>query len=107
VVYAHFDRQLAERLAAGIEGVEAIQNNIITNRVRPPKPDWQLLADIRAELFWSPMVDSEQVAVSVDSGVATLSGRVDSWTERKAAERNAREAGARRVRNRLELLAWK
>jgi osmotically-inducible protein OsmY len=106
IVASHFDRQLAERLAAAIPGLEALRNNIVTNRTRPIESDWQLLADVHSELFWSPVVSSDQVTVAVDHGVVTLTGQVESWSERQAAAQNAREAGARRVRNKLELASW-
>jgi osmotically-inducible protein OsmY len=41
--------------------------------------------------------------VTVDDGVVTLTGTVDTWTEREAAEENALEGGALRVVNRLDV----
>jgi osmotically-inducible protein OsmY len=48
-------------------------------------------------------VDSEQITVTVDDGVATLTGTVDSYTEMEAAVENAYEGGAVWVDNDLEL----
>lgn len=62
-----------------------------------------LRCDIEDELFWSPFVDADEVEVSVEDGVATLTGQVDSWTKRNVASGHALEGGALRVVNRLEV----
>jgi osmotically-inducible protein OsmY len=67
------------------------------------KTDWQIKQDIQDEIWWSPFVDSSDVAVYVDDGVATLTGKVDTWSEWFAARDNAYEGGAVMVRNRLGL----
>jgi len=65
------------------------------------QPDVEIAAEIRDELWWSPFVDSEEVAILVDDGIVTLTGVVDSWTEREAATENAYEGGAVWVDNDL------
>jgi hypothetical protein len=65
------------------------------------KLDSEIKDDIQSELFWSPFVDSDQVTVAVDDGTATLTGTVDSWSERQSAEENAMEGGADAVINKL------
>jgi len=65
--------------------------------------DWEIHQDIESELFWSPFVDADQVAVTVDDGVATLTGTVDSWEERTQATEEALEGGAVIVDNDLEV----
>ena len=67
----------------------------------PLKSDSEIVSEIESELWWSPFVDSDQVEVSVDNGVATLTGSVDSWAERNAATDNAYEGGATLVDNDL------
>lgn len=67
------------------------------------KNDWELERDINNELFWSPFVEQEDVQVSVDEGIATLTGTVDTWGERQAARENALEAGAIAVKNELDV----
>lgn len=69
----------------------------------PAKSDWAIQQDIRDELWWSPFVDAGEVNVSVDDGVARLTGTVDTWSEREAAETNALEAGAIDVDNDLSV----
>jgi osmotically-inducible protein OsmY len=50
------------------------------------KTDKQLKQDIETELLWDPKVNSAQVGVSVDQGVVTLLGTVDTYAEKWAAE---------------------
>ena len=50
------------------------------------KTDTQLKHDIEAELRWDPKVNEAQVGVSVDKGVVTLLGSVDTYAEKWAAE---------------------
>lgn len=65
------------------------------------KTDTEIASDIESELFWSPYVNVNEITVSVDDGIATLSGTVDNWYEWSQADEKAREAGARGVRNNL------
>jgi osmotically-inducible protein OsmY len=58
------------------------------------RSEWEIVEDIRDELFWSPFVDSDDIMVTVDDGTATLTARVESLDERCAATENAFEGGA-------------
>jgi osmotically-inducible protein OsmY len=97
------ERNHAEDVAAGVPGVVEVQNNL---RVRS---DTRFVADrvleeqIEDELFWSPFVDSDEINVAVDNGVATLTGTVDSWADYNWAAENAREGGAVSVRNNVKV----
>ncbi|QGJ70259.1 BON domain-containing protein [Planctomycetales bacterium 10988] len=64
-------------------------------------PDVELKSEIESELWWSPFVDSRQILVSVENGIATLTGVVSSTAEMRSAEQNALEAGAKSVVNNL------
>ncbi|MDT8387540.1 MAG: BON domain-containing protein [Thiogranum sp.] len=74
------------------------QGTAITN-----KPDRAIEVDINNELQWSPFVARNQVTVSVENGVATLTGAVDSWPEYNAARENAFQGGAVSVINKLRV----
>ena len=50
------------------------------------KTDIQLKQDIEAELLWDPQVNAAQIGVSVEHGAVALSGQVDSYASRWAAE---------------------
>ena len=66
--------------------------------------DEQLQADVVAELFWDPKVDSEAIAVSADAGTVTLRGAVDSFRQKHEAGKAARRVyGVIGVQNELDV----
>ena len=122
-----FEKGQADDVASRVKGVLAVDNNLIVDddasamvfdpyvdawsiygydwyepRPRSPRePDAVIAKEIRDELWWSPYVKSDDVDVAVDNGVATLTGTVDTWGERRAARSNALEGGATTVVNEL------
>ncbi len=86
----------------GIVNQSRSVDNLHANE-RAEKSDREIKQDIENELRQSPFVDSEKVAVTVKSGVATLTGTVDGWTEYADAEANAYQGGAKKVQNYLKL----
>lgn len=52
--------------------------------------DKKIQEDVLKELSWDPEVDSEEIGVAVEDGIVTLSGRVDSYWTKKAAENAAK-----------------
>ena len=66
--------------------------------------DLELKKSVEAELSWEPSVNAAEIGVAVKDGVVTLTGRVDSYWEKMAAERAAaRVAGVRAIANELEI----
>jgi osmotically-inducible protein OsmY len=62
------------------------------------KTDIQLKKDIEDELRWDPKINAAQVGVSVDHGVVSLLGTVDTYAEKWAAEdATKRVSGVRTV----------
>ncbi|HLE57826.1 MAG TPA: BON domain-containing protein, partial [Rhodothermia bacterium] len=58
------------------------------------KSDNQLQKDVLDELKWEPTVSEKEIGVSVKDGVVTLSGYVQSFAQKRAAEHAvARVAG--------------
>jgi osmotically-inducible protein OsmY len=56
------------------------------------------------ELKWEPSVKEAEIGVIVKDGVVTLTGKVESWTEKVAAEHAAqRVSGVRAVANDLQI----
>lgn len=53
------------------------------------KTDAQIQKDVMDELKWQPSVKATKIGVSVENGIVTLSGDVDSYAEKKDAERAA------------------
>lgn len=120
VVSSYFEKAQAEDVVSDVNGTVSVVNNLRVANSRLPllydpfiadyypydydwysyapappfKADWAIREDIDSEMWWSPFVDADEVAVSVDNGVATLTGDVDSFLERNAAIENAYEGGA-------------
>ncbi|MCF7874819.1 MAG: BON domain-containing protein [Candidatus Omnitrophica bacterium] len=125
----YFEKAEAEDTASQVYGVTSVNNNIAVEnntyiQIHDPYVDdfaiyeykwythpdtittlndWEIAEEIRSELWWSPFVDRDEINVSVEDGVATLTGEVDSWGEWGAAQENAYEGGAVYVKNRLNI----
>lgn len=54
------------------------------------KTDAQIKRDVQDELIWEPSIDETKIGVSVEDGVVTLSGEVDSYAKKIAAEKAAK-----------------
>ena len=68
------------------------------------RTDAQIQADVLAELKFEPRVQPNEIGVSVKDGVVALTGWVDSYTKRWAAEEAAhRVRGVKAVANDLEV----
>jgi osmotically-inducible protein OsmY len=106
-VNSSFEKEHAEMITASTKGVVDITNNLQYEHVWSQKSDWEVLADVREQFFWSPFVDENQIDIAVDAGVVTLSGVVDSWQEYRRAEQNAFQAGAKDVRNKLTVSSFR
>ena len=57
------------------------------------KTDSELKKDVLAELAWDPVVPEAKVGVSVNAGVVTLTGHLDSYSEKIAARRAVERVG--------------
>ena len=55
------------------------------------KTDTQLQSDVMAELKWDPSFNAAEIGVEVKNGVVTLSGHVDKYAEKWAAEKAAQK----------------
>lgn len=128
-VDSYFEKARADDLAARTFGIHEVRNNIAVRNdteyfaynpyvyeYDPLIYDWyafepgmsytsdqQLEWQIENQIWWSPFVDLSEVDVKVTDGIATLSGTVDSWWERREAMEEAFEGGATWVRNNLEI----
>lgn len=131
-VDSYFEKFHADDVAARVQGVVSVKNNIDVDYDDPVtlydpyvdsfyypygfgwyddgrwettlRSDADIKDDVEDELFWSPFVDADDVYVAVDDGVVTLTGTVDSWAERRAAIENAYEGGAVLVDNDLVVM---
>jgi osmotically-inducible protein OsmY len=68
------------------------------------RTDAEIQTEVIAELKWEPRVQAPEIGVSVKGGVVTLTGWVDSYTKRWAAEEAAhRVRGVKAVANDIEV----
>jgi osmotically-inducible protein OsmY len=66
--------------------------------------DLELRKNVESELDWEPSVNAADIGVAVKDGVVTLSGNVQSYWDRTAAEQAAlRVSGVRAIANELEI----
>lgn len=66
--------------------------------------DHKLKADVLADLSWEPSVTSEHIGVTAEAGVVTLSGHVENYWQKAAAERAAgRVKGVRAIAEEIEV----
>lgn len=64
--------------------------------------DLQIRDSVEAELDWDARVDSRLIGVAVKDGIVTLTGHVDSYAQRRAAEQAAQcVAGVKAVANEI------
>jgi osmotically-inducible protein OsmY len=99
-----YERTRAETLASTLNGVVEVHNLIDVRDAEPVvKDDWEIEADIEDQIFWSPFVDSDEIVVDVEGGIATLTGTVDSFQERRMAVENAYQGGALSVINKIRI----
>jgi osmotically-inducible protein OsmY len=68
------------------------------------RTDQQIQADVLAEFKWDTRVKPNEIGVAVNDGIVTLTGWVDSYTKRWAAEEAAqRVRGVKAVANDIEV----
>jgi osmotically-inducible protein OsmY len=68
------------------------------------RTDEQIQREVLAELKWEPRVVPNEIGVAVKDGIVTLTGYVDSYTKRWAAEEAAhRVRGVKAVANDIEI----
>lgn len=68
------------------------------------KNDMELRRDVQDELKWDPRVRDAEIGVAVKDAVVTLSGHVETYAQKYAAERAAeRVSGVRAIAEELEI----
>ncbi len=102
MVESAYEKRRAGDVVSGVYGIIDIQNRLKVND-RLLVSDSVIQDRIEEEFFWSVFVNSDEIDATVDRGVATLTGKADSWQEVNAAIANAFEAGARKVESRISV----
>jgi osmotically-inducible protein OsmY len=68
------------------------------------KTDQEILRDVQNELKWDPYLSSSEVGVSVRNGIVTLTGIVDSYWKKIAAENAVKKiSGVKAVAQKIEV----
>ena len=68
------------------------------------KSDRQIRDDVEAALDWEPSFDSRKIGVAVKDGIVTLSGHVNAFPDRWAAQKaSLRVGGVKAVANEIEI----
>jgi len=68
------------------------------------KTDLQVQQDVMAQLKWEPMLAAAQIGVAVKNGVVTLSGQVDNYYKKMAAEKATKKvAGVKAIAEDIQL----
>jgi osmotically-inducible protein OsmY len=98
-----FEKNHAEDVASRVKGVIDIVNLIDSRYQWTWKSDDEIKQRVENRLYWSPFISENQVMVEVSEGVVTLQGTVATWMEKLNASEHAFEAGAKDVRNWLEV----
>lgn len=98
-----FMKEKAEQAASTVPGVVDIRSDIDVDTKVVSKSDREIQDDIESQLAWSPFVDERDITVEVHSGVATVRGKVQDWSEYLSVRENALEGGASSVICDLEI----
>jgi osmotically-inducible protein OsmY len=105
-VDSYIKRWVAERVAARVFGVKGVSEEL---KVKLPdslkRPDEDLARVVSDALGWNVFVPHDRVKVRVRDGVVTLSGEVDWWYQKDAAEDAVRKlAGVVLVINNITII---
>lgn len=108
------ERDLAEEIAQGVDGVAGVENRIRVEgekaRRTEPSPfyrsvkDATLTARVKSNLLWNQYTDGTDIDVDTDDGIVILKGVVASEMEKKLAVQIAENTrGVRKVREALRV----
>jgi osmotically-inducible protein OsmY len=96
-------REAAVETAQVMAGVTGVEDRLeVREPDIEPYTDEEIVAKVRDQLYWDSRVEEQRIEVQVEEGVVTLSGRVDSAVEMRAAVNDARRTpSVRFVENEL------
>jgi osmotically-inducible protein OsmY len=105
-----FERMHAEGIADKVKGVRKVINLIDVYRETTRIHTGAVVAKDVMEHFknnWTLRGVSDRITVSVEDGIATLTGEVDTWAQRRQAEEVAyKTLGVWKVENRLQVKGY-
>ncbi len=97
------EKERAEKIAEMVRGVRSVVNDI---EVEPfwGRTDSEIEMDVEEALLYDPVTESWEVEADVDNNLATITGEVDSWQEKKLAGKVVKGVrGVVDVRNKLKV----
>jgi len=83
-VYSYHQKRLAEELASSIQGVSEVRNNLVIN-TRDDVNDELIADNIFEALDADPLVNVQDIDISINNGLVTLSGNVQEYAAANAA----------------------
>lgn len=95
-----FQRMAAERAVENLGGIKGVTNLV---RIKRRVPAAELQAQIEAALARNAKLQHRAIGVAVDGSAVVLTGTVQSWGERMAAEHAVWASPVTDVENRLEV----
>lgn len=111
-VESDVERDLAEQIALGVDGVQSVKNELTVSPDAPAHAgsdsfmhtvaDANITAKIKSQLLWNKNTHGLKIGVDTKDAVVTLNGNVQSDVEAQLAEQIARNTGdVRAVENRI------
>ncbi|MCG7854077.1 MAG: BON domain-containing protein [Methanosarcinaceae archaeon] len=100
-----YEKEHAKTVASRIRGVREVNNKITVDRKQGYK-DAALLGKVENRIQWNELLSpvKDKIKVNIRKGIATLTGTVYNWGERREAERVAfKTNGIWMVDNRLQV----
>src|SRR4026209_1378872 len=68
------------------------------------KTDSQIQENVMEQLKWEPFLNASQIGVAAKNGVVTLSGQVDAYSKKLAAEKAAKKvSGVKAVAEEIQV----
>lgn len=95
-------KERATHVAEAVKGARAVVNTI--DVAAPLRSDREIQQDIEDAWLRDPATESYELSVTVNSGVATLTGTVDSWQEKQLSARVAKGVrGVKGILNNIDV----
>lgn len=93
----------ANDMAAMIDGVDALNNELEASEKKKSKSDDAIKTSVMKMLRWNALIDETAITVEVDKGKATVSGEVDNLAKVGLIAADAFRAGASEVRSEIRI----
>ena len=103
IVSSDYEKFQAEDIAGRVRGVVTIENKLRIDLTWRWKSDEEIKQDIEERFQRSPFIEAEQITVTVQDGIATLTGTVEIWQKRNLLVDQALKGGAKSVASRLQV----